>query len=109
MRQIGDFLVCKERNMPDYFMDDVWFRGVLWIGRMADVLGRTEDPVGECVEELALTENTMRGTNVEPSLGKEIIVEFSQLRNPLFELELALELDDLILVALAHALLVKLA
>jgi len=47
--------------MSYQFVNDVWFRGIEWSGRVSDVLGRKEDLVGQRgMEGLGMYQSTDR-------------------------------------------------
>lgn len=58
--------------MSDYLMDDIGLRGVVRVLNVAEVLRRAEDLEGECIEELALTEDTVGRFDAEAGLALEV-------------------------------------
>lgn len=44
--------------MTNQFVNDVWFRSVLWVAVVSDVLGRMENLEGKTIQELSLSQET---------------------------------------------------
>ena len=69
MRKISNVFVREERDMPDDLMDNIRLRRVFRIGRMPNVLSRTEDPMRKGVQKLSLAEDSMSRPDAEMGFG----------------------------------------
>ena len=106
--EISYLFVCEQRDMPNNFMNNIWFRCILRIWRMTDVLSGTEDSVCKSVQKLTLTEYSVGWSDAELSLGTEVLVKLTELWNSPWEVKLPLQPSDLVLEAFAHRLFMQL-
>lgn len=94
--------------MANDLVDGVWFRRILRAAWVPDVLCGTEHPMRKSIEELPLIEDAEGRSYSEARLSQEVALEVLELGDLAVEVEVALQLGDLLFVALAHVMLVEL-
>ena len=83
-------------------MHDIWFRRVVWVLDVSEVLGRAEDLEGKGVEKLPLREDAVSWLYPKPSFGLQVGRQLPQLRDPLGDTQSLVQLATLVQKSLTH-------
>ena len=93
--------------MADDAMNRIWFRGMFHFGSEAEVLGATNNFVGEAIQKLPFCQRPVDWLEPKPCFSLQIFTQIIKLRHIFMQTQLTFKLLHFHFIQFAHRRLVQ--